>query len=385
MNSKNPLIYKILALVFSILFIPALIISFFSIPLELVFFDKLSYEPIFEESIEPRQYQGITSRLLISRLYQSYPSGQIPPVLSDQESIEDAVIDFVPEEWSSESMENFFYYTLDFLSFRITESILRLDIQPLKSGLIENRFAIAREYLSGLPNCTADQIPRMESDLEIIDLPECKPGGNMFGEFVNVLGFHLEDLFNRLPSEVSITSMVPPYQEAGSEFLYYYSIARWSIRLLPLLTVAFLIVISLLLRRNRLLMLKWVGWLSASVSGMSLIALIVLLIGFNQFVTLVVNRFLEGLVPGFDAILLSLLQEVGTRTLIWVSISAFSVFVFGVVLIFIARLSKPKKGKIEEKEEILPSEGEEIPEKEFKPETPEEIERREIEEDENDS
>jgi hypothetical protein len=115
--------------------------------------------------------------------------------------------------------------------------------------------------------------------------------------------------------------------------------------LLPLLAVCLLIAIALFLRSEKYVTLRWVGALLIFLSGFGLIGLVILLIGFNQFIALLINRYLSNLVDGFAALLLELIQKVGFMTLAWIIISAIIVLAFGTFLLLMSRLFRPKSDK----------------------------------------
>ena len=159
-------------------------------------------------------------------------------------------------------------------------------------------------------------------------------------------------------------------------------------RLLPILAISLLIIIALLLQAEKKVMLQWIGRLLVFTSGLGLIGLVILLIGFDQFVVLLLNRHLNNFIEGFGILLLGLVQEVGYMTLIWVIISFAAVFVFGLFLLLVNRFLRPKA----ESHQSSPFEDESTSEevtsgelnqdsiqvqKEIMPETLEEIEAKE--------
>ena len=134
-------------------------------------------------------------------------------------------------------------------------------------------------------------------------------------------------------------------------------------------------------------MLEWCGRLVFFVSAITLLGLIILLIGFDQFVAMTLNPFLTDLITGFGYVVLGAAQDLGFKTLIWVLISAFMLAVFGVLLMLAGRFSKPKPAQeiVEEPEAVETSEWQNLSEveqpseKAVTPETLEEIEEAEKE------
>jgi hypothetical protein len=157
------------------------------------------------------------------------------------------------------------------------------------------------------------------------------------------------------------------------------------LRLLPIIAIGLLILIALLLQAEKKVMLKWIGRLLIFTSGLGLIGLVIILIGFDQFVVLLINRYLNNFIEGFGIILLGLIQEVGYLTLVWVIISFAGVFTFGVFLLIINRFLRPEvispqslphedKGTSIEATPRESVNDEILNQKEIKPETMEEIE-----------
>ena len=117
-------------------------------------------------------------------------------------------------------------------------------------------------------------------------MPPCKPSDNLIKSFQNPTAIYIEDLINRLPENASLTGALPFNKTIVDQYFYFYSIGRWALRLLPILAISLLIVIALLLQAEKKVMLQWIGRLLVFTSGLGLIGLVVLLIGFDQFVVL---------------------------------------------------------------------------------------------------
>ena len=177
---------------------------------------------------------------------------------------------------------------------------------------------------------------------DIDQLPPCKPSNNLIRSFQNPTAIYFEDLINRLPENASLTGALPFNRTIVDRYFYFFSIARWAFRLLPILAICLLIAIALLLQAEKKAMLQWIGCLLVFTSGLGLIGLVILLIGFDQFVVLLLNRYLNNFIEGFGIMLLGLAQAIGYQTLVWVIISFAAVFAFGIFLLIINRFLKPK-------------------------------------------
>jgi ABC-type Fe3+-siderophore transport system permease subunit len=110
-----------------------------------------------------------------------------------------------------------------------------------------------------------------------------------------------------------------------------------------------------------------------------LILLVIVLIGFDQLIVLIVNRFLGNLIEGFDVLLLGFIQEVGYQTVVWVIVSVIVTMGFGLFLSLMANVVKPKKEDSDISTSVVdvPLENEQTPMKDIAPQTIEGIEEEE--------
>ncbi|MCJ7518226.1 MAG: hypothetical protein MUO42_00950 [Anaerolineaceae bacterium] len=392
MEKKIPIQNRALAFPLSLVFVITLLISFFSFPIELVMLNDQSYEPVLESEEIISRYPDIISELLASHLFENVPPGQLPKILSNREELRIVLEKYIPTEWSLSVFKDLTGRVLGYINFRIPNSSLKLDISELKTALILKSDSIALDYISALPWCSAAVIEEYTASIDkqdVFQLPPCKPSEKNLRTFTNPAAFYIEDIINKLPASVTISGVMPYDKNKFESSFYYYSLGRWVLRLLPIIAISLLIVIALLLRPERNVMLKWIGRLLVFTSSFGLIGLVIIMIGFDQFIVLLVNRYLNDLIEGFGVLLLRLIQKVGYITLVWVIISMIAVLAFGLFLLLVNRLFKPKviSGNSSNgesgihKEEVLPvtMDGETQLQKEIQPETMEEIESKEKE------
>ncbi len=391
MENKIPIQNKIFAFILSLVFSITLLISLFALPIELVFFNQQNYVPLLLDSENADRYPKVISQVLTSELFKGIPSNQQPEILFNKSSLKMVLENNIPEEWSQTVFSELTNQVLDYLNFRVPNASIQLDISQLKSALIPKSEAIVLDYVSRLTRCSKETDEKFGDpgiSLDIYQLPPCRPSQELEQAFVMPVAVYLEDTLNRLPDSVSITGVMPYDIEKANDYFYSYSLARWGMRLLPIIAIGLLILIALLLRPERSVMLKWVGRLLVFTCGLGLVGLVILLIGFDQFVVMLVNRYLSNLIAGFDVFLLGLMQKVGYLTLVWVIISFIAVMAFGFFLLLVNRIFKPRTGTSDqnavEQESIVEeaplteiNQGEDAILKEFKPETLEEIEAQE--------
>lgn len=374
MGAKVSLWAKIVAVILSIVFFFTSVISYFSLPLELVFFDVENYTPVLEEEKTQSQYLLIISETTGDIFYQSYAGNDVPKILSDPAEFKFILQEYIPQDWAGNIFRDFTDYSLDFLNFQTTESSLRLDISPLKQNLVQNSTKISADFVATLEECSRAEGSGIElsPNTSVYELPECIPTDVDLEELTQILALHLENKFKQFPPYITISSVLS--MEAGGVDRYFniYSVLRWMSRLMPLISLSILIFISLLLRKERKLMFQWVSRLLIFSSALTLLVLMIVLIGFDQFAAMLITEKLDGLVAGFDVLLLRLIQEVGYKTLIWVAVAAIVALVLGIIVQLISRLFK--KSVIEDA--VQADQGQESP-KELKPENPQEIEEKE--------
>lgn len=391
MNTKIPIQNRVFALIFSLLFSLTLMISLFAFPIELVMFNSQSYIPILEKDENLSRYSELVSQVLVSEFIRDASSRPLPKIFSNKEGLRTSFEKNISSEKSLFVLNELSSQTLDYLNFQTPNLNLNLDIGQLKTELILKSEQIASDYLSTLARCSTAAEENFSEGIIIsgIDqLPPCKPSVNLNKSFIDPTAVYIEDFINRLPENPSLTGALPYNRTMVDQYFYFYSIGRWFLRLLPIFAICLLIIIALLLQAEKKVMLNWVGRLLALTSGFGLVGLVALLIGFDQLIVLLLNRYLNNFIESFGILLLGFAQEVGFMTLIWVIVSFAAVFIFGLFLIFVSRFLKPLaesyqttpneiSSKTEESSSNELNDSEVIGQKEIMPETLEEIETQE--------
>jgi len=86
-------------------------------------------------------------------------------------------------------------------------------------------------------------------------------------------------------------------------------------------------------------MRTWIGRLLVTAAALSLVLLLVLLIGSEQFTALFINQTLSAENSAFGTLLLIILQSVTYKTLLWMAVVAAGLFCIGFLILF---FNKPK-------------------------------------------
>jgi hypothetical protein len=382
MKKKYLLIKKVTAFTLSILLIPVIIISLFTFPIELIVFEPVNYYPVIQEQVYKEEFPQLVSDIISSQLFQS-AGGNENEISKYQEKLSLALLNYLPTEWLEEIAVKVVDKSFDYFNFKTSSNSIEVNIQDLKNAIIINSSSIADEYLLSLEKCTASENEMFSGNesVDIISFAICKPSsGNLNMVSVALDGF-IQDKTNQLPSKINVSGIIPEQMVAGEQYFYFYSIARWGFRLLPFLALVVLILVAQLLKNNKKLMRKWIGLMLTILPAALLLFLIILLIGFDQFIGLLVKQYFSNLIPGFSRILIWIMQSVGKRMILWVSGIAVIVALFGLILLLFARYTKTEAKVGSDVSALTSSKLNEVPKKELMPETMEVIEKREAQAD----
>jgi len=360
MSKKIQFVNRIFALILSCFFALSLMLSFFALPVELVFFNPRYYQALIEKTEYEEVFPSILAETLV---FQASASSKYPHIdlIANKDTVTSILAERIPQELVKATFDRVIEQMLAYLNFRIPTSDLKINTSELKVFLASDSQVIAARFLAALPNCQPADVAEMDfsGGIDPADLPACKPSGKALNQMESILAEAFEDTFNGLPASFSLTTIMPVDQRMPDRIFFYYSLMRWGFRLLPIISIVIFILIAALLRNQRKVMWKWCGRLLLLVSASALIGLVILVIGFDQFIAMLLNPFLKNLVSGFGYFMLGAVQDVGFQTLVWVVMSALAVMVFGILLILAARMIPEEKEQIAESQAIV-----EVPEME---------------------
>jgi len=379
MKRKSSLTNQIGATLLTVIVIPALFISFFTVPFEFIIFEPSSYYPILEDAEYKEEFPRVVSEIITDQLL-SADENESPTILGNNKSLNTILVHYLPEEWINEIFKDVIDRVIAYLNFKTPYTTIEVNITDLKNTLILNSSLISDEYLLSLDNCTVEEDSELDQKetIDLYTLPICKPSADNRKIVSGALSMIIEDKINQLPESINIIGVIPGGMILGDKSFYYYSIIRWVFRLLPFATLIILIFIAYLLRKNKKIMRRWSGLILTAVSAFTLISLLIVLIGFNQFIGLIFNRYFSQVIAGFGNVLLGMIQNVGNQALLWVIAFSVSVLLFGLILLLSARFTK-SQGKVikESKGKMIPDIESDTSIKEIVPETIEEIEKQE--------
>ena len=379
MKSKLSISNQIGAILLTVIIIPALFISFFTIPFEFIIFEPASYYSILENAEYKEEFPRVVSEIVTDQLLNT-DENKFPTILTNKESFKTILMHYLPEEWMNGIIKDVIDKIIAYLNFKTPYTSIEVNIVDLKNTLQLNSSLISDEYLLSLDNCTVEEDSELDGK-EIIDLyilPICKPSAKNRKIVSSTLSMMIEDKANQLPASINLIGVIPGGMILGDKSFYYYSIIRWVFRLLPFVTLLLLIFIAYLLKNNKKIMRKWSGLILTIISSITLIILLVILIGFDQFTGLIFNRYFSLVIAGFGYVLLGMIQNVGNQALLWVIAVSGSVLLLGLVFLLSARFTKSEDNMIKEGQTtIIPDVQSDALTKEIIPETMEEIEQQE--------
>jgi hypothetical protein len=303
--------------------------------------------------------QEACSAYIAQQLSQPADNQSIPVIFSDPELLADVIQPFVTKEWVSMRLTDVVSQLLEFLNFKQPHGILRVDLTALKENMLTQREVIIGNILANFAPCDDSEIELLTSgDLTILSIPRCNPSANIQDNVIQAISVYVEDYIYQLPQEYSldVEQFINPDTQ---NTVVNYSIARWTIRLLPVLTLVILILLAVLLRKNGSEMRRWMGRLLVTAGVVSIILIIILLIGSEQFTAVFINQNLSSDQEAFASLLLMVLQAVTYRTLLWMGAIAIGILCIGLLILFFNKLGSKPKTKSEESIEE-PTSAEEI-------------------------
>jgi len=292
-------------IVLTVLVIPALLVSQFVFPVEMILFSNESYSEFIQDAGIQAQMGSVISQIITEQIL-LVNSDTLPPALSNKDTFNEILENYLPGEWAQNVTAELVSNTLAYFNFQTPYSAIEIDITDLKDALQSNSSSISGEYINALVSCVDGNLPS-ESGESIMDYQACKPDTEYRASMQSNMSTYLEDSVARLPSSVNLVGLVPAGMFMGDKGFYWYSIMRWALRLLPFITVLLLIFTAYLLKGKKKLMRYWIGWLLMGISGITLIAALVVLVGFRQFTGMLFNKQFATLIAGFGNILLTII------------------------------------------------------------------------------
>ena len=342
---KIPLINIFLAIILSIIVFVIMLPAFFTIPAELILFNRENYYPMLENPDNIQSMKDAVANVLLEKLSESKEGYIVLPVFSNHETIKQVIKALITEKWIIDQSESITDQILDFLNFKTTYNYAEISLTEIKQKAINTSDSIAREILTSLPQCNQSDLKHLdEKELSIKDIPACRPSPSYETKVLPVLKWAIEDFTNSLPSSFRFAQLFDQQNASGinkfDSAFYFYSITRWALRLLPIISILLLFFIAMLLRNSSAVMQKWSGKLLVITSSVSLTLIIITLVGLDQAAYLLLNSLLTGYSSHLGVLFLTIFEGILSKALIWIGVISITVLGFGILLIFNSSMKK---------------------------------------------
>lgn len=353
MMQKNSVWRKGFAFILSVLVVVIFIPSLFSIPLEFVIMNSETYAAIYEEETLVETGQEAFTSFIASTLTDPGENEIVPPIFNDAEKIGNVLQPYVTGEWVKEQLMSVTQQLLQFLNFQTPFGIVDVNLSALQESIATDQEKIVEDLYASSPACDEKDLQSLSSDaVNIIALPACDPPTEIKDEVTKIVSNYIEKYLFAIPQAYKI-NIEDSLRGNAQDTLLSYSIFRWTLRLLPIALILLLIGIALLLRKNVKEMRTWMGKLLLTVSIISILAVLVLLIGSEQFTAVFINRVMTADAGAFGALLLRVLQSVTYRTLLWMGIISIGFLCAGLLILFLNREKKERMPEADLEEEFV--------------------------------
>ncbi len=353
MLEKNSFWRKAIAFLLSVLIIVLVFPTTFSAPLECIVLKDDTYSTMLKSDEILGIGQEAFSSFIANQLIQPSENEIVPPIFLDTEMVADVIKPYVTKEWVQDSLASGTHQLLAFLNFKQPFGIINIDLTELKKNVLDGRMELAENILSRFASCDTQEIKALTSGtVGIANMPACNPPQELKEKAISVVSTYIEEFLYQIPQQYSV-NVEEAVQADVEDPLLSYSIFRWSVRLLPALTLVLLILVALCLRKNPKEMRSWIGKLLIIAAVVSLVVILILLIGSEQFTTVLVNNALSADQEAFGTLLLKILQSITYQSLLWMAASAGALLVVGLVIHFLNRIRRKKDEETTGQEEAL--------------------------------
>ncbi|MBN1979300.1 MAG: hypothetical protein JW918_18035 [Anaerolineae bacterium] len=188
-----------------------------------------------------------------------------------QEDFESIITDLAPPQWLQEQAESAIDQVFGYLNLG-NRSEVTVSLVELKERLAgEEGIRAFMRMAMAQPLCTPEQVGIIESDEDIApeDMPICRPSEQLKARYTAKAQKTLQAVTTELLDEASVITLaegegvdVTPAEESGpfgNDPRVAFQIAKWGMRLSPLLPITMLLLATLVIVRSRQ---DWARWWS---------------------------------------------------------------------------------------------------------------------------
>jgi hypothetical protein len=352
MMEKNSFWRKLLAFFLSVLVIAIIFPTIFAVPLEFLIMNESTYSAMTTNDKLLNAGQEAFSDYIANQLSVPGEGEIIPPVFENTEILSTGIQSFVTKEWLSQTLNDVSAQLLQFFNFKQPFGIVNIDLTAIKENVLAGRDTLIEKILTSSAPCDATEITQISSGtLSIKEMPRCNPPAELKSKVVTAISTYVEKFLYKIPQEYQL-NIEDGLNANLKNPLLSYSLIRWLFRILPIFFLVLLILIAICLGKNKHEMRTWLGKLITIAAAVSLILILVLVIGSEQFTALFINQTLSAENSSFGTLLLIVLQAVTYQTLLWMGIISAALLGIGLLILFFNKQSIKRASAERVEEEI---------------------------------
>lgn len=352
MMEKNSFWRKLLAFILSVLVIVIIFPTIFAIPLEFLIMNESTYSTMTTNERLLEAGQDAFSESIANQLSVPGEDEIISPVFENTEILSEGIQEFVTKEWLSQTLSDVSVQLLQFFNFKQPFGIVSIDLTEIKANVLAGRDVLIDKILSSSAPCDATEITQITSGtLAVRNMPLCNPPAELKSKVITAISDYVEEFLYKIPQEYQL-NIEDGINASLNNPIISYSLIRWLFRILPVLFMVLLILIAICLGKNKYEMRNWLGKLITISAAISLILILVLAIGSEQFTALFINQALSAENSSFGTLLLIVLQAVTYKTLLWMGIISATLLGIGLLILFFSKQSI-KRASMERAEEEI--------------------------------
>ncbi|MHB8807664.1 MAG: hypothetical protein ACYC59_08795, partial [Anaerolineaceae bacterium] len=337
MMEKNSFWRKLLAFFLSVLVIAIIFPTIFAVPLEFLIMNESTYSAMTTNDKLLNAGQEAFSDYIANQLSVPGEGEIIPPVFENTEILSTGIQSFVTKEWLNQTLNDVSAQLLQFFNFKQPFGIVNIDLTAIKENVLAGRDTLIEKILTSSAPCDTTEITQISSGtLSIKEMPRCNPPAELKSKVVTAISTYVEKFLYKIPQEYQL-NIEDGLNANLKNPLLSYSLIRWLFRILPIFFLVLLILIAICLGKNKHEMRTWLGKLITIAAAVSLILILVLVIGSEQFTALFINQTLSANNSSFGTLLLIVLQAVTYQTLLWMGIISAALLGIGLLILFFSK------------------------------------------------
>jgi hypothetical protein len=333
-----------LSIVLIVLSIPAIAM----LPSEAVLFQPYSYQRALQNQNFYQRFPDLLAQSMLQNNTQANSSAINSQELSylNQDSLSQILASIFTPEWVQTQVDGVIQNFWDFFNFQRNDLSLQIDMHDVKARLLgAEGTAIAHQVVESWPNCTAEDIGKIMSQVlsgQLQGVPVCRPPDAVRPAFEQIVQASLSTLAGSMPDQIDLSGPLTGESAAPGtppwwQVFQWYTILRWLFRLTPVFALFTLLWMVLLTIRSLPDLLHGSGQPLFIAGLMGVVLALVGLFIVNPLLAPLVGNTVPLLPEPFHSVLANLFLEVGNRFSIWCGYSSMIVLFIGLVLLVLVR------------------------------------------------